>query len=135
MEFNITGREGNLTTFEIISDDVEAAYALARNNTSYNCFKTDTGVVGKSNKREVGNLSILCYQVSAAKKAADEPQKSANPDEPPKKPQRKIMGVAYAELQGLNHGCSWICTDYDIEAKGACPSLEGEEICYVYPQQ
>lgn len=45
---------------------------------------------------------------------------------------RRVMPVAVAEREGLNRGKSWFCSERDIQTKGACPSWEGEAICYVY---
>jgi len=45
---------------------------------------------------------------------------------------RKIVTLDYAKLMGLSHGKSWVCTEYHVELKGACPSFEGELICYAY---
>ncbi len=45
---------------------------------------------------------------------------------------RKIVTLEYAQLMGLSHGKSWMCTEYHVELKGACPSFEGQLICYAY---
>lgn len=45
---------------------------------------------------------------------------------------RTIVTLEYAQLMGLSHGKSWLCTEYHVELKGACPSFEGQLICYAY---
>lgn len=45
---------------------------------------------------------------------------------------RQIVALEYAEMHGLNHGKSWVCTEYHVEARGVNPALEGEMICYAY---
>lgn len=45
---------------------------------------------------------------------------------------RTIVTLEYAQLMGLSHGKSWLCAEYHVELKGACPSFEGQLICYAY---
>jgi len=45
---------------------------------------------------------------------------------------RYLELLEVAERDGLNHGNSWVCTEYHVDAKGAHPSWEGQLICYVY---
>lgn len=45
---------------------------------------------------------------------------------------RRVMPVVVAEREGLSRGKSWFCSERDIQTKGACPSWEGQAICYVY---
>ncbi|WP_340615871.1 hypothetical protein [Xenorhabdus entomophaga] len=50
-------------------------------------------------------------------------------------PRRYVASLFMAQLKNLNHGKPWVCTEYDIQLKGASPAWEGELICYVYEEK
>lgn len=121
MEINVIGKEGSLTRFEIITDDREAAKELIRSVTTYFIFNTKNGVECSASKSDVLGVKSL---VSARNSESKSSGKLSG--------RRVVAALSYAKMKGLNHGRSWLCSDYDIEVRGVCPSLEGEMICYVY---
>ena len=83
------------------------------------------------------NKDLGCgyYQISTRKAQESRDLKSAIENEVAAKTEyssRKIVTLEYAQLRGLSHGKSWYCSERDIELKGACPSFEGQLICYAY---
>lgn len=88
-------------------------------------------------KQEWTNLkrSMANDAARKARQAAKEKASAANAALAPKAAawkSRRVMPVVVAEREGLNRGKSWYCSERDIQTKGACPSWEGEAICYVY---
>ncbi|WKT59091.1 hypothetical protein Q2E61_09140 [Microbulbifer thermotolerans] len=82
------------------------------------------------NKREAAEVrAILEQPVSAPESAAEQPEErpAAN-----RKTVRRPELVLVAEREGLNHGKSWIASDYDVDRLSLNPSWVGEAICYVY---
>ena len=74
-----------------------------------------------TNKSEYGEIIDMIDAVNAA------------PSESPKTSgARYIERADVARVNGLNHGKTWIATGYDVDARSIDPSMEGEEICYVY---
>ncbi|MFJ5538559.1 hypothetical protein [Vreelandella titanicae] len=67
-----------------------------------------------------------------ARKAIREIQQAAPTAKAASWSSRRVVPVVVAEREGLNRGKSWFCSERDIQTKGACPSWEGEAICYVY---
>lgn len=125
MEINVTGKDGALTKFEIIGD-YEVALDIVKSVTTYPATKTEIGLVGKGSKSDIRKIF---NKVEARAIAAKAPEaKSAN----------SCTGGRYVELlsvavaRNLQHGREWVCSEIDIETKGANPSYEGELICYVY---
>lgn len=45
---------------------------------------------------------------------------------------RDVELLSVAERDGLPHGRSWVCSGYDVDARGISPEREGEMVCYVY---
>lgn len=88
-------------------------------------------------KQEWTNLTRSMANDAArkARQVAKEKASVANAAPAPKATSwksRRVMPVVVAEREGLNRGKSWFCSERDIQTKGACPSWEGQAICYVY---
>jgi len=74
----------------------------------------------------------IAYAIRQENAAKEKAAKKAEIKNAIKSCGRVIALYETAHAAGLNHGKTWICGERDIEMKGACPSYEGMEICYVY---
>lgn len=48
--------------------------------------------------------------------------------------QRYVESYQVAIEKNLNHGKPWVCSAYDVDARGIRPEWKGEKICYVYTE-
>lgn len=121
MEFNVTGRDGALTRYEIIGDIAEAT-EIVKSVTTYSVWETETGIKGSANKREIGSIRERVEATKVKPRAVQG-----------KKSERYIELALFANDNGLNHGKSWVCSLSNVEQHSLSPEWQGELICYVYP--
>lgn len=93
-------------------------------------MKADAERTGRSILGIISDVSRA--MLVAARKAIRETQQAAPAPKATSWKSRRVMPVVVAEREGLNRGKSWFCSERDIQTKGACPSWEGQAICYVY---
>jgi hypothetical protein len=120
MELVITGRNGALTAYKIITTDPDAAKALVKRVTTYSTFSSDDGITGSASKSDIAEI----------RNSIDSTPDQTTPKPASSKP-RRIVSLEYAEANKLSHGRAWVCSANNVDM-GIDPWLEGELICYVY---
>lgn len=81
--------------------------------------------VNLNNKRERYSLDRLVENINNRETQAEQCADRAYNH-------RYLKNLEYAHLHNLRCGKAWICTERDIQTKGALPEWEGQLICYVY---
>jgi len=128
LAMNIVGYDGCLKKYEITGDAVEML--MDKMPRGYVVELVDGVISGKGSKSDIFAIERAIKTINAATAESVDGANGRRSTEG--KSGRYIELLSVAEEQGLSHGKSWTCTEYNIDTKQLHPSWGGLEICYVY---